>query len=165
MSHHNFGDVHKKKIIGMKTIIEFFESEVLVNLDLLSIVKVVNQFKGNNKKPVRVCFVFDLDSSGKFKKLIKVLLVGAKIKFLYVLLFRSQGYVRKTYGIYPAVNNPVAIFQLNTLAEDYALVNVVQCNESKLGSLVKFVFRAVVNINPLLGGVAILIRKDSNVRN
>jgi hypothetical protein len=69
--------------------------------------------------------------------------------------------IMKSYGVYPLVNDPFAIYQLDTAAEDYTNSNILPVDKKNLKGLVARILYFVTRYNASTAGIVILVHKKS----
>ena len=117
----------------------------------------------HSPEPLRpTCVVFTLeDGRNSLFKLLRILSTFAKIRLLSFFLYRKCRFVTKAYGIYPTAKQPLVIFEMRSHAEVYAMANILPEAPSGLNGYLRLVVTRLTKINPLLGGVAIVIQENT----
>lgn len=106
------------------------------------------------------CVVFTLeDGGGSLSKLLRIFSTFAKILFLNILLSRKNLFITKSYGIYPSTKQPLVIFEMQSRAEGYVVDKILPENPSGLNGYLRLIVARLTKINPVLGGIAIVIRE------
>jgi hypothetical protein len=108
------------------------------------------------------CIIFTLENgSNGLLKLLRILTTVAKIRFLGISFARKRHFTTKIYGIYPIIEQPVVIFEMQSYAEVYVMANILPGVPSGLNGYLRLAIARLTKINPLLGGVAFVIRENS----
>jgi hypothetical protein len=108
------------------------------------------------------CIIFALETGGNgLFKLLRILSTAAKIFFLAIFFTRKRHFTTKIYGIYPTIEQPVVIFEMQSHAEVYVIANILPGVPSGLNGYLRLAIARLTKINPLLGGVAFVTRENS----
>jgi hypothetical protein len=108
------------------------------------------------------CIIFTLeDGSNGLVKLLRILSTFTKIRFLKTFLSRKKLFTTKAYGIYPTTEQPLVIFEMQSHAEMYVITNILPRVPSGLSGYLRTAIIRLTKINPVLGGVAFVIRANA----
>ncbi len=67
----------------------------------------------------------------------------------------------KSYGVYPQAEDPFAIYQLGTTAEEYTTSYILPANDKNLKGLITRVISFVTRYHASTAGIVILVHKKS----
>jgi hypothetical protein len=127
--------------------------------EILSLVKSKSRSAGP-AQPTCIIFTLENGSNGLIK-LLRILSAFTKIRFLKIFLNRKKLFMTKTYGIYPTIEQPVVIFEMQCHAEVYVTTNILPEIPSGLSGYLRLAVTRLTKINPVLGGVAFVIRGNA----
>jgi len=106
-----------------------------------------------------MCIVFTIDDErNNFFKLLRIISTLTKIRILSRLLSNGGSFFSKAYGIYPTTKQPIVVFELQSHAETYVVEKLLPEGPSGLSGYLRLLVARLTKINPMLGGVAIVIR-------
>ncbi len=109
-----------------------------------------------------ICVVFTLDDGrSSLIKLLRILSTFAKIRFLSIFLARKRLFITKAYGIYPTTERPMVVFEMHSNAEGYVVEKILPERPSGLNGYLRLMVTRLTKINPVLGGVALVIRTNA----
>jgi hypothetical protein len=85
-----------------------------------------------------------------------------------VMLKRLQQQIRIEYplananliGIYPSLEYPICVYELNTNADRYVASNVLPSDRFALIRIIKYIIGKFIGTNPNVGGLGLIIHKD-----
>lgn len=92
-------------------------------------------------------------------KLLVFLYTSLQYRYLKFRVSRISGASVVSYGIYPFIDRPFAIYQLNTAAEIYANSNILPVVKRGLKSLVLHTLASIAQYHVSTAGIVILIHK------
>lgn len=108
-----------------------------------------------------VCIVFTLDDGrGSLLKLLRIFTTFAKIRFISFFLARKSIFITKSYGVYPTIEKPMLVFEINSLAESYVVEKILPERPRGVNGYLRLIVTRLTKINPVLGGVALVIREN-----
>lgn len=132
------------------------------NLNFKEIRSLVEASRHSSGSSQPTCVVFTIgDERGSLFKLLRILFTFAKIRFLSIFLGEKRFLISKTYGIYPTAEQPVVIFEMQSHAEVYVMTNILPQVPSGLNGYLRLAVTRLTKINPVLGGVALVIREKA----
>jgi hypothetical protein len=127
--------------------------------EIRSLVKASSQLPGPSQP---ICVVFTLDDGrGSLIKLLRILSTFAKIRFLCIFLARRRFFLTKAYGVYPTTGRPMIVFEMSSNAENYIVKKILPERPSGLNGYLRLWITRLTKINPVLGGVALVIRANT----
>jgi hypothetical protein len=62
-------------------------------------------------------------------------------------------------GIYPSLQYPACVYQLNTNADRYVSANVLPCDNSAVIGTIKYFIGRLLGVNPAVGGLGLLVHR------
>lgn len=127
--------------------------------EICSVLEVSSRSLGPSQ-PTCVVFTLEDGRNGLFK-LLRILSTFFKIRFLHIFLARKHRFTTKAYGIYPTIEQPVVIFEMQSHAEEYVVKNILPKGPSGLNGYLRLALTRLTKINPVLGGVAFVIRENA----
>lgn len=131
------------------------------DLDLREIRSLVEASRRSPEPSQPLCIVFTLeDGSGTPIKLLRIISAFAKIGYTRIFLAKTRFFTTKTYGIYPTTEQPVVIFEMLSPAEGYVVDNILPEGPSGFNGYLRLIITRLTKINPVLGGVAFVIREN-----
>ena len=131
------------------------------DLDLREIRSLVDASRRSLEPSQPICVVFTLeDGSSTPFKLLLIISTFAKIGYVRIYLQKKRLFTTKTYGIYPITKQPVVIFEIQSPAEEYVVDNILPDGPSGFNGYLRLMITKLTRINPILGGVAFVIRKN-----
>lgn len=109
--------------------------------------------------PDSCCVIFEVDQNGNSARRAATLALHVwKARLARRKLARLTGHKTDLLGIYPRLDNPTAIFELNTPAADYMHKNVLPGYGSSLSATVKRLLAILIQADPGLAGVGLVVR-------
>lgn len=60
-------------------------------------------------------------------------------------------------GIYPSLQYPACVYQLHTNADRYISANVLPNDASAVVSMIKYIIRRLLGVNPAIGGLGLIL--------
>jgi hypothetical protein len=132
------------------------------NLTLREIFSILEESKHSLGPPRPTCVIFTLDDGGNsLLKLLKIFFTSTKIRFVSIFISIKYNYTSKSYGIYPTIEQPSLVFEIQSPAEDYVMKNILPEGPDKLVGYLRLIVKKMTKINPILGGVAFMIRANT----
>jgi len=105
--------------------------------------------------------VFEINENNN--PLIKILsLIRTKLDLTMCLkrLFKSRLHRVETIGVFPNVNNPIALYCVGTVAESYAHKNILPTFPVGINGNIRKLVMRLVKFHPSIGGIVLIVRKD-----
>lgn len=108
------------------------------------------------------CVVFTLgDGKNSLLKLLRILYTFVKIRVISIFFSKKNRLITSAYGIYPTTLEPLVIFELQSPAEEYTVQNILPKGPRGLNGYLRLIITRLTKINPVLGGVALVIREHT----
>jgi hypothetical protein len=150
------------KLSGLK-IMDYLEACIgispIYDLNLREIRALVEAPKHSVKPSQPMCIVFTVhDERNSLFKLLRIISTFAKIRVLRKSFSDESSFFTKTYGIYPTINHPIVVFEMQSHAEEYVVEKILPEGPSGLNGYLRLTITRLTKINPTLGGVALVIR-------
>ena len=109
-----------------------------------------------------ICVVFDLDDGrNSIIKLFRIFSAFTKIRLLNIFLAKKRRFVTKAYGIYPTTERPNLVFEMHSHAECYVVEKILPERPTGLNGCLRLIITRLTKINPVLGGVALVIQANA----
>ena len=93
------------------------------------------------------------------KRLWLFLYTSLQYRYLKFKIAKIPATVITSYGVYPHVDNPFAIYQLGTSAENYTNSNILPASKKNLKGLVSQMLTFITQYHASTAGIVLLIHK------
>lgn len=125
----------------------------------LRIRKILNtRLNSVEENPDGLLYIFEIFQDSYFiRKVGSILIVSLKVRFVFLIL-RLKGVKNFRIGIYPSLDNPRVVYELDSPAELYIEENVLPRFGSGIKGWVKYLIKKVTRLNPSIAAVGIIIR-------
>ncbi len=161
-----------KKIIDDKTTAKLSKLEALFNskislisqIDsgLMSDIQTALSAISNDSKDKQITVLITTgDHQNAAKKLWCYLQAFLRLRYLKYRITRIPDITMTSYGVYPHIENPFAIYQLNSAAETYANENILPGINTGLKNHALRVLKSLIRHHPSTAGIVISIYKKS----
>lgn len=108
-----------------------------------------------NSTPFGILVRVDEQSSMPIR-ILSLMLVSMRISMLRRQLLARGGRIRGKFGVYPSVEEPVAIYSLGARAEQYSNRCILPAFTSGLSGMLRRFIMRLVGFHPSIAGVVIL---------
>lgn len=133
---------------------------LIANRDLARLIRIARQGKANpTELPDLCCVIFEVGQNGNIASRAATLVLHMwRARLARRRLTHLTEHKANLIGIYPTLENPVAIFELETPAADYVQRNVLPSFGSSLSASVKRLLAALIRTDPGLSGIGLVVR-------
>lgn len=128
--------------------------------DISRLIRTVRQTENRpSELPDSCCVVFEVDQNGNSASRAATLTLHTwKARLARRRFTRLTGHKSDLVGIYPRLDNPTAIFELDTPAADYMQKNVLPDYGNSLSATVKRLLAMLIQADPGLAGIGLVVR-------
>lgn len=143
----------------------FKELEKLLNVQLYSInlkqvsseISRLYEHTGKAARFLQLGIIIPVDDNqGFIKKIWSLIYTARKAREVKNKLTRITGNNFASYGVYPQVSNPVAIYQLRSPAEVYANKYLLPPIKNGINGLLRRIIFAIVRFHPSTAGIIVI---------
>ena len=143
---------------------QLFNTEILLLGHRGFIKNVGNVIKTIADQPKDTSITLLIKTTNEQHTLLKLwlfLCTSLQYRYLKFRISKIPEAIIKSYGVYPRVEDPFAIYQLGTTAEEYTTSNILPANDKNLKGLIARVLSFVTQYHASTAGIVILVHKKS----
>lgn len=133
---------------------------LVAHKDLARLIRIAIQSKASpTELPDICCVIFEVDqNSNTASRAATLVLHTRRARRAQRRLAHLTEHKANLIGVYPTLDNPVAIFELETPAADYVQRNVLPSFGSSLSASIKRLLAVLTRTDPGLSGIGLVIR-------
>jgi len=161
--------IRKKNAVSTSATARLAKLEVLFNLKIVAINKhnfkkvVFRTMAATTKELECEPIALLIETGGRnqkvFFKLLVFLYTSMQYRYLKFKFSRIPGAGVKSYGIYPSIDKPFAVYQLNAAAETYANSSILPTVRNGLKGVISRVLALFTRYHVSTAGIVILVHK------
>ena len=97
--------------------------------------------------------------TGLYRRILTLADISMRMRLYYFKLSKNSNCVISMYGVYPSIEDPVAIFPIGTKAELYANRNILPPLSGSLKGIIRSFIWRCTGLHPSIAAIVFVIRK------